>query len=533
MASRRKKKVPKVRGSKAAPAVATAATNGSLADVKVRARLYCQGIGDCHLLQFPKADGQSFWMLIDCGIHTSITGGPAKIDAIVASVLSFTKRLDVIVATHEHWDHISGFMTANEKFKQFEIGEIWMAWTEDPRDAQARTLDKYKSLALDALQGASQRLNALKLPGQHLAVVRDGVESILGFNFGAQGERVRSARDTLVSLAKDRVRYLEPRNPPLSLPGVPNLRIFVLGPPRDAKLLGIADRTSEMYGLAGGTGWPIAHALNTALATTGFKDSEAAENSAPFDVNVGVPLSEILQAASRPVAAGPTAGGKESFEAQTASFVRDHYSGPARGPDLTQGASKTAPSQNPSRDQSWRRVDHDWLGVSADLAMQLDSRTNNTSLVLAFEFIDTGRVLLFAADAQVGNWLSWQDVKWKLSEQETVTGPGLLARTVFYKVGHHGSQNATLKEKGLQQMTHADLAAFIPTNELDAKKVKWGQMPFEAILSDLKVRTSGRVIRADDPWIASADAGVAFKTPSGSVRAIDHEPGLFVALDIA
>jgi hypothetical protein len=46
-------------------------------------------------------------------------------------------------------------------------------------------------------------------------------------------------------------------------------------------------------------------------------------------------------------------------------------------------------------DVSWRRIDSDWLGVSADLAMQLDSRTNNTSLALAFEFTDTGRVLLF------------------------------------------------------------------------------------------------------------------------------------------
>ena len=33
-------------------------------------RHYCQGIGDCHLLSFPKADGTVFRMLIDCGIHS-------------------------------------------------------------------------------------------------------------------------------------------------------------------------------------------------------------------------------------------------------------------------------------------------------------------------------------------------------------------------------------------------------------------------------------------------------------------------------
>ena len=36
--------------------------------------------------------------------------------------------------------------------------------------------------------------------------------------------------------------------------------------------------------------------------------------------------------------------------------------------------------------------------------------TNNTSLVLAIERIADGKVLLFPADAQEGNWLSWHDV---------------------------------------------------------------------------------------------------------------------------
>ena len=43
---------------------------------RVTVRHYCQGIGDCHLLSFPKADGTHFWMLIDCGIHSSVSGRP-------------------------------------------------------------------------------------------------------------------------------------------------------------------------------------------------------------------------------------------------------------------------------------------------------------------------------------------------------------------------------------------------------------------------------------------------------------------------
>ena len=69
------------------------------------------------------------------------------------------------------------------------------------------------------------------------------------------------------------------------------------------------------------------------------------------------------------------------------------------------------------------------MGVATTLAMQLDQDTNNTSLVLAFELgprKESGPVLLFAADAQVGNWLSWQNVTWTF-EGRTITGPDLLS----------------------------------------------------------------------------------------------------------
>ena len=57
--------------------------------------------------------------------------------------------------------------------------------------------------------------------------------------------------------------------------------------------------------------------------------------------------------------------------------------------------------------------------MASDLALQLDSVTNNTSLVLAIERIADGKVLLFPADAQEGNWLSWHDekMKWKVTER--------------------------------------------------------------------------------------------------------------------
>ena len=58
---------------------------------RVKIRFYCQGIGDCHLLKFPKDGGGDFWMLIDCGIHSSITSGTEKIKAIVDDIASVQK----------------------------------------------------------------------------------------------------------------------------------------------------------------------------------------------------------------------------------------------------------------------------------------------------------------------------------------------------------------------------------------------------------------------------------------------------------
>ena len=486
----------------------------------VRARFYCQGIGDCHLLRFTKTDRSFFWMLIDCGVHSSVTGGSDTIRAIVDDIFSVTHRIDVLVLTHEHWDHNSGFLSAQEKFKQFEVGEIWLGWTENAADPQARTLDKFKGDALTALQGARQRLDKASALSPHLATVRDGLDQVLGFMFGAKGEKVRSARDAAIALANGRIKYWEPSSVPFKLANdVPNVRVYVLGPPRDDALLRVTTRPSEMYGMAGA---PVALALNHAFAMDDGPTQVWNDAAAPFDPSEGFVLSKLLA----PAEVKPTRT-KDSRDDPTAvdvaALIRDRYTGPAPQAGTTAAAS----------DQSWRRIDHDWLGVSADLAIQLDKLTNNSSLVLALEFVDTRRVLLFVGDAQVGNWLSWEGVKWTVGNTAT-SAHDLLARTVFYKVGHHGSENATIKQKGLELMVHPDLCAFIPTNKEDAKKVGWGEMPFGPLLEALDRRASDRVIRGDDPWIKRSDGQPSFSTTSGAMKLHDHDKqrGLWIELDI-
>jgi len=57
-------------------------------------------------------------------------------------------------------------------------------------------------------------------------------------------------------------------------------------------------------------------------------------------------------------------------------------------------------------------------------------------------------------------------------------------------------------------------------------------MPFAAILTDLEQRTTGRVIRADDPWVATPQIDTTFTPPSGSILGLRHQPSLFVEFDL-
>jgi hypothetical protein len=82
-----------------------------------------------------------------------------------------------------------------------------------------------------------------------------------------------------------------------------------------------------------------------------------------------------------------------------------------------------------------------------------------------------------------------------------VTAEQLLNRTVLYKVGHHGSHNATLRAQGLEMMTDTRLAAMVPVDEYIAHvKKRWTKMPFLPLMSQLQEKTVGRLLQADkDP----------------------------------
>lgn len=436
---------------------------------RLRIRLYRHGLGDCFLLRFARGNGgDTFNVLIDCGIITVAEHAKEKMIEVANDIKDTCGgRLDVVVMTHEHWDHASGFSSqqAREVFDDIKIGEVWYGWTEDPQNALGVKLRHERAAKVQAVARASQALGAL---GEKIAVGRAAqLDTILGF-FGADTKtdkvpiaKTRDAFEYLMHRPDVKTRYCYPGKAPSPFKGVENVRAYVLGPPMDEGMIKKSTPTKgaeQVYELAAEAN--LAGSLDTAFMRMGREAPESGEDC-PF------------HSARQPGAAGTA----------TSSTLTDLQADVWEAPD-----------------QEWRKIETDWTHMAETLALNLDSHTNNTCVVLAFEFTDTGEVFLFPADAQVGNWLSWQALKWQHKDETgttQVTTDELLNRTVFYKVGHHGSHNATLRTLGLERMTSEELIAFIPVIKDEAMKNRWDKMPFLPLVARLNEKTAGRLLRSD------------------------------------
>lgn len=64
--------------------------------------------------------------------------------------------------------------------------------------------------------------------------------------------------------------------------------------------------------------------------------------------------------------------------------------------------------------------------------------------------------MLFLGDAQVGNWLSGNNLPWSIKDSGVKTRKvkidDLIVQRFFYEFGHHGSHNAALMAKVLDKI---------------------------------------------------------------------------------
>jgi hypothetical protein len=446
--------------------------------------MYRLGIGDCFLLTLPASAGKPFHLLIDCGTHSSERGGPKnnrdpwRTEAAAADILEVTDgRLNAVIGTHEHWDHLSGFLQGKQSFEKCEAEVIWCSWAEDQKNEPiAQELVGLRRNGQEALWNIHQQIQAPSSEDEaEAAGLRDRLSALFGF-FGESpgiGERARDAAEALLKLGRGRVKYLSPGAEPIEGPGG-NWRIFVLGPPRNLSLLRHDQprRPGQGYPLAG----LEAEALN--LAAIGAPPLTK-ESDPPFKAAFQITLEDTR--------------GMAFFQRR---YWNDAVAGVARDETAAQG---------------FRRIGLSHLSAAEAFALKHDRLTNNTSLVVALELGPAASkdnpVILFAGDAQIGNWLSWPTVVWPDYHGRRVDGVDLIARTEIYKVGHHASHNATLMEGGLEEMKKLRVA-LVTVSQTTAKKLRWeNSLPRQSILDRLKQIAREAVIRSDS-GIEAKDAAM-------------------------
>lgn len=427
--------------------------------------MYKGGTGDCFLLQFKKGSKVSFNMMIDCGC---IHGSKPQFEAIAKDIETKTGGvIDLLVVTHEHADHINGFDKARHMFDRISFKRVWFAWTEDEEDAIANDYRANRSELNRALQLAVDELQQLQKNKYYEQLYKDemngslmlegkkkffqSLHSLNELNMlkAKAGQplptMVEKFKEFKVIKDKTEVELLEPGDVRSGMAGAPGIRFYVLGPPRDFKLLDETENEEDNYEKRE-TPSRKDFAFLSALNGAGANDPASL---LPFETD---------------------------YELAPGDEARRRYDAGA----------------------NWRKIDHDWLYSAGSLAMRYERSINNTSLALAIQFEDSERVLLFPADAELGNWKSWhKGLKWPVKiggqlQKKDVTY--LLNKTVFYKVGHHLSHNGTATHLGLDHMTSEQLTVMAT---LDFKKINDGwlnTMPNDLLSAELLRRSKGNFL---------------------------------------
>lgn len=451
-------------------------------DLTVNVRMYNVGeLGDCFFLHFKEGAKESR-VLIDCGSFRNSDKSKDRLNEIVAHVYEETKgkALDVVVGTHQHNDHVSGFVHCEAQFRNKKVDQVWLSWLDDPKDPFARQVKQSQRGLVKQLFDINKGMAGMNIP-------TTTIQDILGFYgideqagtgissgaLGAAGDDpLLPARgiQILKGLGAKDPQYLSPGKI-LDLPNMDSaVKVYVLGPPRRRSLLFDKDPNKHEtfdphLAMADTFASKFLSAVNVRHDDY---SSKRAEEYFPFNRTYKMTEETVKKAEKDP---------KKAKDVENLKKILSIYNQEAH---------------------AYRRIDHEWLEQADRLALYLNSYTNNSSLVLAFELVQSKKVLLFAADAQTGNWSSWEKVEWEGARPGFGTRD-LLENTVLYKVGHHASHNATLVS-AFEMMGHKEMVAMIPVDRkdrnIDREKNGW-KMPAKNLYARLKAKTNNRVLMMD------------------------------------
>ena len=209
-----------------------------MAKTTVAVRMYNMGFGDA--FRVTVRQGRKQWrMLVDCGAHSHGAARPLtrSVEAIVADLAADGPaggpKLDVVVATHHHADHIAGF--ALDPWEQVEVAEVWVPFVEDRDDPDAIRLRQAHTETARRLQALVASRTRNLDPGRWPPAVSAAQAFALNSLSNADAMDRLLARNGRSFANQPPVRYLPDTDPAANVigTGLPGVQAHVLGPSRD------------------------------------------------------------------------------------------------------------------------------------------------------------------------------------------------------------------------------------------------------------------------------------------------------------
>jgi hypothetical protein len=334
---------------------------------------YQVGFGDCFMVKIHYDRGRAHTVLIDFGStrkeHFTLT----EIAKQIAK--DCNGRLDVVVATHRHKDHVHGFnLTKTGKgtgkiIQDLNPRVVIQPWTEDPQ-AQVDAIKPTKAYGSQGPAFAARLSNMQSLAG-----------SIGQFSKNLRSHNSKALRKSL--------RVLGENN------------------------------------------------LGNAAAMKNLRSMGKRHYYAYHGMRLG--LSRELPGVKVHVLGPPTLKQTTTIEKQRSKDADEFWGLQARAGEYHANQKKLFPGYETLENPPWARWVRSRFRKSRaeqllSIVRSLDHEMNNTSLILVLQI--GSKMLLFPGDAQYENWMYALSKPWVKK---------LLRDVDVYKVGHHGSLNATPK----------------------------------------------------------------------------------------